>query len=367
LSVQPGPAVLVGGMIALFACSRLLATILPRGGGGGGDAVGIRALAYFIPIAAASLIAMLLGRSEIALGIVFGTSVGAVTTVVGFVALAGPFDGGPARLRRVWPFLLAAALLVMVTGFKGTLNWRDAVALLTEGLILLSLWNDRRMTGGATPQSVLDEAEAHEPHGAPRHTLHYATPSDAAGWTVVRAAVVAIELALIGALAWLGGWGVTRGTIGTSGLLRGMATSAIAGSVVSLAMVLPMMYGTWRQAEGGRGWAPVTSQIAVVLLNLCALLPVLILIPYLAAHVPAVAHWAGDALLWHEGLPKLLVFPAPMWRIDNVVLIIMGVFLLPVAIGKWNLGREEGLVLIAGYFFYLIATVASGLDPSIGR
>ncbi len=128
-----------------------------------------------------------------------------------------------------------------------------------------------------------------------------------------------------------------------------------------------MMYGSWRLSTGGQGWAPVTTQIGIVILNLCALLPALILLPYLAAHVPQVARWSGDAMLWHEGLPKLLLFPSPMWRIDNIVLIIMGVFLLPVAFGKWSLGREEGMVLIAGYFFYLTATIASGLDPSAAR
>jgi Ca2+/Na+ antiporter len=70
-------------------------------------------------------------------------------------------------------------------------------------------------------------------------------------------------------------------------------------------------------------------------------------------------------MLWQEGLPKLLIFPPPMWRIDNVILIVVGVFLLPVAIGKWSLSREEGMVLIAAYFFYLTATLVSGLTPGM--
>jgi hypothetical protein len=130
---------------------------------------------------------------------------------------------------------------------------------------------------------------------------------------------------------------------------------------------MPMMYGSWRLATGGRAWAPVTTQVAVVLVNLCALLPVLILIPYVAANFPAVGRWAGDALMYREKLPRLLLFPSPMWRIDNVVLIIMGIFLLPVSLGKWTLGREEGAVLMAGYFFYLTAVIASGFEGGLGR
>jgi hypothetical protein len=356
--LRPGPAFLLGGMVALFTCSRVLASVFPRGEG----AIGRRALAYFIPIAASSLIAMLLGRSEIAVGIVFGTSVGAMTTVVGFIALAGPIGDGPPRWRRVWPFQLVASLLVLIAGFKGTFNWRDAFALSIEGLILLMLWND---TSDATPQSVLNSAWNHGglPAGPTDEVARFAKP----GWTSNQIGLLILELALTAALLWLGSWAVTRGIVRTGTMIRGLSTSGLAGSVVSLSMVLPMMYGTWRQADGGRGWAPVTTQVGVVLLNLCALLPLLILLPYLAARIPQLSHWAGDALAPRGGLPTLLLYPTPMWRIDNVVLIVIGVLLLPVALGKWRLGREEGMVLMAGYFFYLTATLAGGFDSSAGQ
>jgi hypothetical protein len=355
--IHRGPAMLLGGMVALFACSRMLAVILPRQR----DALGVRALAYFIPIAAASLVAALLGRPEIAVAIVFGTSVGAMTSVVGFIAVGEPLDSGPPRWRRLWPFLLAAALLVFVIGFKGTFNWHDAIALATEGLILYTLWNDRADASPATPQTVLSAAVAPATGPIP---LNYAAPGTSP-CTVAGILLLILELLMVAVLLWLGGWSVTRGTVAIAPALRGMSTSGLAGSLVSLSMVLPMMFGSWRLSTGGRGWAPVTTQIGVVMLNLCALLPILILLPYAAVHIPQVAHFAGDSMLWNEQLPKLLIFPSPMWRIDNVILIIMGVFLLPVAIGKWNLGREEGMVLIAAYFFYLTATVASGLSPGM--
>jgi Ca2+/Na+ antiporter len=363
------PAMLLGGVVALFVCARALAALWTREPSDAGG----RSLAFFAPIAAVSLVAMLLGRPEVAVAVVFGTSVGAVTTVIGFVALSGQIQGGPARWRRVWPFLLAAALLVFVTGFKGSFDWRDALAMLTEGLLLLSLWRDPTPASagaGATHASVLEEITdgdmvVSRPGSFP---LNYATPAESPdGRTRARRLMTGLELVLVGVLLWLGAWAVTHGTVGTGRVLRGMSTSAIAGSVVSLGLVLPMMYGSWRVAAGGRGWSPVTTQVGVVLLNLCLLLPVLILIPYLAARAPQVARWAGDAMLWHEGLPRLLIFPSPMWRVDNVVLLVVGVFLLPVAFAKWSIGREEGMVLVAGYFFYLTATIASGLEPGLGR
>jgi hypothetical protein len=247
------------------------------------------------------------------------------------------------------------------------LNWRDAIALATEGLLLLSLWNDRNDPGNATTQTILNEASVDPVLRPSTFPLNYATPASSSPWTLRRVLLLTLELCLVAILLWLGAWAITQGTVRTGALLRNMSSSAIAGSIVSLSLVLPMMYGSWRLSAGGQGWAPVTTQIGIVILNLCALLPALILLPYLAAHVPQVARWSGDSMLWHEGLPKLLLFPSPMWRIDNIVLIIMGVFLLPVAFGKWSLGREEGMVLIAGYFFYLTATIASGLDPSAAR
>ncbi len=345
---------LMGGMVALFACSRVLSTILPRRV----EAIGMRSLGFFIPIAAASLISMLMGRPEIAVGIIFGSSVGAMTTVIGFIALAGPLGDGPAHWRRIWPFQLVASILVLISGFKGTFGWGDAVALLVEGLLLLTLWNDREQAP-ATAGSVLEGAWA----GGAKPLQ----PIDYAGVETLRRndgemAMFILQLLLVAVLLWFGGWGVTQGAVRTSNALRGLSTSGMAGSIVSLALVMPMMYGAWRQADGGRGWIPVTAQIGVVLLNLCALLPVLILLPYAAKVFPFIAHFAGDSLAPRGGLATLLIFPSPMWRIDNVVLIVVGVLLLPVSIGKWRLGREEGMVLLAGYFFYLTTTLASGLE-----
>ncbi|MDB5323550.1 MAG: sodium:proton exchanger [Phycisphaerales bacterium] len=361
--VERGPTILLAGMVALFACSRVLAARIARTD----LSIGLRAIAYFIPIAAASIAATLLGRPEIAVGIIFGTSVGAMTTVIGFIALASPVEAGPPRWRRLWPFQLAAALLVFVMGFKGTFNWHDAIALSIEGLLLYSLWNDRCGLEEIEPENGRTGESVSLPvSGSPPLRVNYAS-RPVPVWTPASVLLFTAEMALIAILLWIGSWSITQGTVRTAANLRGMSTSALAGSIVSLALVMPMTYGTWRRSTGGRGWGLVTTQIGVVLLNLCLLLPALILLPYLAVHVPVITYWAGDSMLWNERLPKLLLFPTPMWRIDNVLLIIVGVLLLPVAIGKWSLGREEGLVLIAGYFFYLTATIASGFEPGISR
>jgi len=114
--VESGPAILLAGMVALFACSRVLAARVARGE----LSVGLRAISYFIPIAAASFAAMLLGRPEIAVGVIFGTSVGAMTTVIGFIALAALRSAGliPAPLVSL-ASILASFGVVMVLAAVG--------------------------------------------------------------------------------------------------------------------------------------------------------------------------------------------------------------------------------------------------------
>jgi Ca2+/Na+ antiporter len=361
---RSGPYYLVAGVVGLCAGSVLLSGLFSRLAGDSAEAedepAGLRAVGHFLPIAAASLVAMLLGSTDVAVGIVFGTSVGALTTVVGIAALAQPVEGGPRKWTRLWPFALVASLIVFIAGFKGTFQWHDAVALLTEGVVIVGLWLEL----GERPR-VASSGDVYGEVLSGSSTLNYETPKPRGPWRIDwgRAALALGELVLIGALLWVSSLAATRGAVRTGGASSrgaGVSASALAGSVISLALVLPMTWGSWRRAERGRSWSPVSTQVGVVLLNLCALLPLLIVLPYAAARLPQLSRWAGDALAYGEGTPRLLLFPAPMWRIDNVVLLIVGALLLPVSLRRWNLGREEGMVLIAGYFFYLTATLLSG-------
>jgi Ca2+/Na+ antiporter len=365
---RSAPLYLFGGMAGLMAASLLLSHIVPRLAGnargrGNGDRepVGLRALGYFFPIAGASLVALLMGQPNVALAVVFGSSVGALTSVVGLTALAEPIGSGPREWMRVWPFVLAASLIVFIAGFKGTFQWQDAVALLTQGAVIFGLIFDPRdkpRTHLGNEHFELVDVPAQDSESAP---LVYASarPAASSNLTWERTALAAVELLLVAGMLWVGAVAATRGVVRT-GAARSMNPSALAASLIGLALVLPMTWGAWRRAEGGRSWSPVSTQVSVVLLNLCVLLPLLILMPYAAAKLPFLSRFAGDALAYHEGMPRVLLYPTPMWRIDNVVLIIVAVLLLPVSLGRWNLGREEGMVLIAGYFFYLTATLLTG-------
>jgi Ca2+/Na+ antiporter len=105
----------------------------------------------------------------------------------------------------------------------------------------------------------------------------------------------------------------------------------------------------------------MSAQVGITLLNLCVLLPVLAIFPYLHAVVTTVRSAHGKPIDWDSMGPNVTVFPLAAWRIDTVVLILLSTLLLPVAMGRWNLGRAEGFMLIAGYCVYLLAVTVLGM------
>src|SRR4051812_37317938 len=99
-----------------------------------------RILAHWLPIAAAVLLATVLGYGEVGVAMIFGTSVALLSVVSGFVVMAGPLMDVPTQARRLWPFLPVLATLVFVLGLRGTLGIFEACALGVQGLLVFVLW-----------------------------------------------------------------------------------------------------------------------------------------------------------------------------------------------------------------------------------
>jgi hypothetical protein len=91
------------------------------------------------------------------------------------------------------------------------------------------------------------------------------------------------------------------------------------------------------------------------MLNLCLLLPMVVLIHGLnhAAFDRGIILWP-----WHVPAPvswPAMPYPMAAWRVDNVLLVVLGFSLLPIAMGRWLIGRLESFLLIIGYIIYLAA------------
>src|SRR5881394_4011960 len=107
-----------------------------------------RIFAHWLPIVSAVLFATILGYGEMAVAMIFGTSVARLSVVSGFVVMAGPLNEIPNQPRRLWPFLPVLTTLVFVLGLRGTLGVFEVTALVIQGLLLLLLW------GGAKESSA---------------------------------------------------------------------------------------------------------------------------------------------------------------------------------------------------------------------
>jgi hypothetical protein len=225
-----------------------------------------------------------------------------------------------------------------MSGFNGLLTWKHGVALALEGLALWPLWRD-------------DSSDA-EWHPAP----HDAAPPVAIDSTI---AWLAVFLAILIAIA--AGYAALRGAEAMSHVTVRVSAGAIGASLLSLMIVAPTVQGARRLASLGASWVPVTAQIGVVLLNLCVLVPAVALTPYVTAWRAAL-RWHGSLSIdWSAYAPHATIFPLATWRVDATVLVILSVLFLPVAMGKWNMGKEEGAILIVGYCFYLMAVMATGV------
>jgi hypothetical protein len=328
--------ILAGGAAMLCAASAAAAVAVA---GRIGLSPGRRALLHWAPISLAVVTARALGRADVALGLIFGTSVAVMSSAVGSLCTVAPVGPAPARWKRLWPFAMAAVLIVFVSGFNGLLTWKHGLALGIEGLVILSLWRDpayQHDWAGVVSSESPAVAAARLP--------------ESLAWG---AAGASMALALTG--AWMAVAGATD-----MGSLR-LPPGALAASLLSLALASPLVQSGRQLALGGLSWIPMTSLIGVVLLNLCVLLPIIALTPYASALLQTLRHSQGWVIDWQSIAPQATIFPLAAWRIDTVVLIILAALQLPVAVGKWNLGREEGYLLIAGYCAYLLVVTTAGL------
>ncbi len=321
LQNNSGLLLLIGAAVALWIAARFAADALI---GAAAPTAGKMALGHWIPIAAVALGAMLLNRPAVAMGIIFSTAVAALALGSGIVILLSARLGPPSG-RNVLTMVLPAALLVFLAGFHGELTIFHAVALALEGIVILLL---------RAPDQAAD------PSPLPRFGM-----------------LRSVQLILSLMLAFLGAWAAVRGVdhAGDAGPL--VTAGLLSATFLSPVLVLPLLIASVDLVKRGQSWTAITSQVGLALLNICALTPLIIAFSYLrgflADHPWHLPQFLQPFLI--AGGPVLL--PVAVWRLDIVALIILGLFLVPPALGRWTVARSHGLGLICGYSIYLLLNV----------
>lgn len=327
-----GKVPLIIGAVLLYAASRASVDAL----GGVGASMGKRAVGSFFPIAAAAILAVCMRHGELALAIVFSTSVAALSLILGSIVIAAPNVEAPASVRRLWPFVLPAALLTLLAGFSGRLTWVHAIILLGEGAVLLLAWSEMSRPDSTSPATAPAPAAGGHLH------LRY------------------LNLILCVGIAGLGAAAAILGALQISRSLAALTASTTLVAVLGPLLVAPLLIAGAAMPTQQRAWATTTTAVGVTLLNLCLLLPVIILLWYL---VNATHFDLGVKLkMWEKPLATSapLVFTLVTWRVDNVVLVLLGFMLIPAALGRWRLGRAEGVLLVGLYAVYILMEAAAG-------
>jgi Ca2+/Na+ antiporter len=316
-----------------------------------GNSPGRRALGYWLPTAMVVIGALIIGRAEIAVGIIFATSVAALTLVLGIITLTARHTH-TTESRRLWAFVLPVALIALLIGFSGGISWRHVPILLLEGAVLAALWNEpavaRLASEGATDPAAPDST-ATSPDRRSDNSLLLLFAVLAGGMSTWAGLVAGVDLA---------------------NQLELPGAGLVAALMLAPALVLSMIGTGSMLASDGRYDQAVSSQVAYVLLNLCLLLPVATTLwltrphwhaPFQARLTPSTNPGTAPATTGalespDAGPTPALIYPMGVWRIDTVILIALGLLLLPVALGKWSLGMSEGFGLIVGYTAYMVLT-----------
>jgi len=236
------------------------------------------------------------------------------------------------------------------------LTWWHALMLLGLGACVMSVWVGRRSDEPAATGSAIARA-------TPAPALDGTSPPVAPlpnAWRLV-------QFLLAVALSAAGGWLAYRATTVADDRTRVATGGLIAAAVVSPLLVLPMLGTGAIAAHHGRLGSATAGIVGVVLLNLCALLPLVILTHYARQVVvdwdkfhPTVAATTAAATEPAETIYQLrsVPFPLAVWRVDTALLIVFGLLLIPVSLGRLTLRKPEGLALAIVYAVYLVISTA---------
>jgi Ca2+/Na+ antiporter len=347
IDYSSGLPLIVCAGIAMYIASKALADAIT---GGDNSSSGWLAIGQWIPIAVLAVAAVVTNRQEMAVGLIFSSSIACLSLALGSVAFLGMAPPIPAVSRRAWGMLAPASLLGFLAGIRGSISLFSAAVLAIQGLCVLVLWNDRSASAnGSNPLPSLPP-------------LPVTRPGRGFG---LRSAQFLLALLIAGVGAWLAMHGIDKVAANSEFASKGLLTATL----LSPLLVLPIIGTGTELAHRNQSAVAIGSHIGIALLNITALLPLVVLASFihqvaansfpLASHLPITSRLLMTERLlmtrdfWIRFSFEPVPFSHSVWRVDMMVLVILGLFVLPVGLGRWSISKSHGLTLMCAYLLYL--------------
>jgi hypothetical protein len=404
-----GLLLMVGAAVLTYTAARTAVTCLTRDSAW--DAPSRRMFAHWFPIALTAILAVFLRQGTLAVCVIFSTTVVCLSLMLGILGYLSGSIVLPPPWRRASLLLLPTTILLLVIGFSGQFTVQHALCLILQGLLVLFACAERLPEASEVP--LASSAPSHPMSGSAA-TL---TSSPAKTRRSVPLATAELLLALL--LAGLGAFAALLATRHLAQGSNGMTARGFMTILVSPILVLPMVGTGGSLAQRGQAWVASATAIGVALLNLCLLLPLVILVWHFAPilSIPDIDVGFNESATANQGFSAAdsfdaasattlpagtagspttvptsapapatvpaseedtnalesqepasadverppLVYPLATWRIDAVLLIALALALMPVALNRWSLGSWGSILLVMVCVLYLTVSMAAEL------
>jgi hypothetical protein len=322
INYSSGLPLIVCAGVAMYVASKALADAVT---GGNNPSPGSLAVAQWIPIAVLAVAATVTNHVDVAVELIFSSAIACLSLAIGAVAFLGMGSALPipAVSRRAWGMLVPASLLGFLAGTRGSISLFNAAVLAIQGLCVLLLWNDS--------PAVADGTDPAAPLPVVRSGRSFS----------LRFAQCLLAILIAGVGAWLALHGLDRVAANSEFASKGLLTATLLSPLV----VLPIIGTGTDLAYRNQSTVAISSHIGIALLNITALMPIVVLASLIQQLIAS--HFSHNSSFYP------VPFSHSVWRVDMLALVILGLFLLPVGLGRWSISKSHGLGLMCAYLLYL--------------
>lgn len=307
-----GGDMLVRGASALAVLSRISPLV-----------IGLTVVAFgtSAPELAVSLLAVLAGSGDLAVGNLVGSNIANVLLVLGLSALIAPLAISSQIIRFDVPLVIGASILLLLIGLKGVIGMWDGI-LLSSLLVAYILWSIRK---GRAESTEVKASFSEEPAFSEQ-------PRRPAPFQIL---LVLAGLILLG----IGGHWLVQGAVGIARTL-GVEELVIGLTVIAVGTSLPELVTSVLAVARGERELAVGNVVGSNLFNILGVLGI-------------------TSILAPEGVP---VSPAAL-ALDIPIMIATAVACLPIFFTEHRIARWEGGL----FFFYYLAYLTYLVMDSTGH